>query len=159
DLILENGYESVRKLGTSINVFYIYVLSISEPNADVLLAINELYKASVFKKFVTSRPYTTTIRRIDSSYLPSIKAITLLSLVVRILSSFLYFVKYNSALKPKHGDVIIISSSSTEQLEQTLEGLDHGPLPAEVVEKIDSVWETIKHVAPLDNFADGMKPS
>ena len=66
------------------------------------------------------------------------------------------WVKYNSALKAENGDGIIVGVSSLKQLKQTLEGLDRGPLPAQVVEKIDALWETIKHVAPLDNYADGV---
>ncbi|CAD0091772.1 unnamed protein product [Aureobasidium vineae] len=69
------------------------------------------------------------------------------------------WVKFNSALKPEHGDGVIVGSSSLKQLEQTLDGLDRGPLPDEVVEKIDAMWETIKHVAPLDNYADGVNAS
>lgn len=241
DLILENGHESARKLGTSINVFYIHAPSASEPNADVLSAINELYKAGVFKKFGLSNfaasdvqavydyceknglvlptvyqgNYSPVARRQDTELLPTLRKLgisfyaysplaggfltkskqevldgkgrfglegigaiynnmysrpLLLDALARWeriateagvpRAELAYrWVKYNSALKPEHGDAVIVGSSSTEQLEQTLEGLDHGPLPAEVVEKIDSVWETIKHVAPLDNFADGMKPS
>lgn len=69
------------------------------------------------------------------------------------------WVKYNSPLSPEHGDGIIVGTSSLKQLEQTLEGLNRGPLPAQVVEKIDAMWETVKHVAPLDNYADGgIKP-
>ena len=65
------------------------------------------------------------------------------------------WVKYNSALKPEHGDALIVGASSLSQLEETLEGLKRGPLSADVVAKIDDLWETIKHVAPLDNYADG----
>ena len=67
------------------------------------------------------------------------------------------WVKYNSALKSEYGDGVIVGVSSLKQLKQTLEGLDHGPLPAQVVEKIDAMWETIKHEAPLDNYADGIR--
>lgn len=62
------------------------------------------------------------------------------------------WVKYNSPLKSEQGDAIIVGASSLDQLKQTLQGLSAGPLPDEIVKKIDGVWETIKHEAPLDNF-------
>lgn len=62
------------------------------------------------------------------------------------------WVKYNSALKPEHGDAIIIGSSSAKQLKQTLDAVKKGPLSDKAVKRIDHFWETIKHAAPLDNF-------
>lgn len=62
------------------------------------------------------------------------------------------WVKYNSSLKPEHDDAIIVGASSLDQLKQTLQGVNAGPLSADVVKKIDQVWETIKHEAPLDNY-------
>lgn len=62
------------------------------------------------------------------------------------------WVKYDSPLKNELGDAIIVGASSLEQLEQTLKGVNAGPLHPEIVKKIDGVWDTIKHEAPLDNF-------
>ena len=62
------------------------------------------------------------------------------------------WVRYNSPLKPEHGDAIIVGASRLEQLEQTMEGLKAGPLPDEAVKRIDHVWTTIEHEAPLDNY-------
>ncbi|OAL30855.1 hypothetical protein AYO20_08548 [Fonsecaea nubica] len=62
------------------------------------------------------------------------------------------WVTYNSPLKPEHGDAIIVGASSVEQLDQTLTGLEKGPLSSKATEGIDKVWEEIKHEAPLDNF-------
>jgi hypothetical protein len=42
------------------------------------------------------------------------------------------------------------------QFEQTMEGLKAGPLPDEAVERIDHVWKTIEHEAPLDNYNDNL---
>ncbi|EMC93365.1 hypothetical protein BAUCODRAFT_26667 [Baudoinia panamericana UAMH 10762] len=64
------------------------------------------------------------------------------------------WVKYNSPLKAEHGDAIIFGASSYEQLEQTLQGLNNGPLSDKAVKAIDGVWETIAHEAPLDNYHD-----
>lgn len=62
------------------------------------------------------------------------------------------WVAYNSPLKPEYGDALIVGASSLKQLEQTLEGLKAGPLPEEAVKRIDHVWTTIEHEAPLDNY-------
>ncbi|TFA98432.1 Aflatoxin B1 aldehyde reductase member 3 [Trichoderma ghanense] len=59
---------------------------------------------------------------------------------------------YHSALKEHLGDGIVLGASKISQLQQTVAGLDNGPLPEEVVKKIDSVWELVKDEAPTDNF-------
>jgi len=62
------------------------------------------------------------------------------------------WVKYNSPLKPEHGDAIIIGASSSKQLKETLDSINKGPLSEKAVKAVDQVWETIKHEAPLDNY-------
>ena len=63
------------------------------------------------------------------------------------------WVTYNSPLKKEQGDAIVVGASTVEQLEQTLKGIQHGPLSRKACEGIDMVWEEIKHEAPLDNFS------
>ncbi|KIW06808.1 uncharacterized protein PV09_02488 [Verruconis gallopava] len=62
------------------------------------------------------------------------------------------WVNYHSYLKPEYGDAIIIGSRNTQQLVETVQGLKKGPLSDGVVEKIEKIWEKVKHEAPLDNF-------
>ena len=62
------------------------------------------------------------------------------------------WVTYNSPLKKAQGDAIIVGASTVEQLEQTLKGIENGPLSKKAVEAIDRIWSEIKHEAPLDNF-------
>ena len=62
------------------------------------------------------------------------------------------WVSYNSPLDPKYGDAIIVGASSLQQLEQTLDGLKNGKLPESAAKRIDHVWKTIEHEAPLDNY-------
>jgi aflatoxin B1 aldehyde reductase len=62
------------------------------------------------------------------------------------------WVAYNSPLKPSNGDALIVGASSHKQLEQTLVGLEKGPLPESAVKAIDEIWEVIKNDAPIDNF-------
>jgi len=62
------------------------------------------------------------------------------------------WVSYNSPLDPKYGDAIIVGASSLEQLSQTLDGLKNGPLPEAAAKRIDHVWKTVQHEAPLDNY-------
>jgi aflatoxin B1 aldehyde reductase len=60
----------------------------------------------------------------------------------------LRWVKYHSALKPELGDAMIVGASSPAQLESTMKGLAAGPLPKEVVEAVDGVWESAMETAP-----------
>ncbi|MCJ1285308.1 hypothetical protein MMC26_004648 [Xylographa opegraphella] len=62
------------------------------------------------------------------------------------------WVTFNSILRPEYGDGIILGGSRPAQLEQTLQALHEGPLKPEIAKKIDSVWEAVKHEAPIDNF-------
>ena len=62
------------------------------------------------------------------------------------------WVAHNSALKAVSGDAVIVGASSCEQLEQTLSGIEKGPLSERAVKAIDEIWGKIKHEAPLDNF-------
>ncbi|OCT49647.1 Aflatoxin B1 aldehyde reductase member 4 [Cladophialophora carrionii] len=62
------------------------------------------------------------------------------------------WVTYHSPLKKEQGDAIIVGASSTEQLEQSLTGIEKGPLSSKAAEGIDKVWDQVKHEAPLDNF-------
>ena len=62
------------------------------------------------------------------------------------------WVTFNSPLKKANGDAIIIGASSHKQLDQTLTGLEKGPLPESAVKGIDEIWETVKADAPMDNF-------
>lgn len=237
DVIIKNGHESSKKLG-AIDVFYIHSPSQNEPNAEVLSAVNELYKAGIFKRFGLSnfvasdvqavydhcetnglvKPtvyqgnYSPVARRQDTELLPTLRKLGIsfyaysplaggfltktkqevldgkgrfgLEMIGQIYSNMYArpqlldslvewekiaseagipraelayrWVKYNSALKPEHGDGIIVGASSLKQLEQTLEGLSHGPLSTQIVTKIDAMWETIAAYAPLDNYQDGI---
>ncbi|KAF2226544.1 aldehyde reductase [Elsinoe ampelina] len=62
------------------------------------------------------------------------------------------WVRFNSPLKPEYGDAIIIGGRTIDQVTQTLAGLNNGPLPDSALKRIDAVWDTIKHEAPLDNY-------
>lgn len=62
------------------------------------------------------------------------------------------WLKHHSMLHPKHGDAILMGASTVEQVAQTLQCLDDGPLPAEVVQVIDKIWERVKGESPLDRY-------
>lgn len=62
------------------------------------------------------------------------------------------WVTYNSPLSPDHGDGIIIGARNLEQLQETLTSVNNGPLSQNAVKRIDEVWKTIEHEAPLDNY-------
>ena len=58
---------------------------------------------------------------------------------------------YHSALTEEDG--IILGASKVEQLEETVKGLEKGPLPEGVVERIEGVWKYVEEDAPRDNFS------
>lgn len=62
------------------------------------------------------------------------------------------WVTYNSPLKREYGDAIIFGGSSLEQVKETLVSVNNGPLSEKAVKRIDQVWKTIEHEAPLDNY-------
>ncbi|OCL05479.1 Aldo/keto reductase [Glonium stellatum] len=59
---------------------------------------------------------------------------------------------FNSALKNEYGDAVIVGASSLKQADQTLQALKAGPLSEDACRRIDAMWKTIEHDAPLDNF-------
>ncbi|KAK3686807.1 hypothetical protein LTR37_019440 [Vermiconidia calcicola] len=62
------------------------------------------------------------------------------------------WVTFNSPLKRENGDAIIFGASSFKQLDETLKYVTAGPLSENAVKRIDEVWKTIEHEAPLDNY-------
>ncbi|KAM6476446.1 Aldehyde reductase AKR7 [Trichoderma simmonsii] len=62
------------------------------------------------------------------------------------------WVAYHSVLKEHLGDGIVLGASRIAQLEQTVAGLNNGPLPESVVKTIEEVWELVKDESPMDNY-------
>ncbi|KAL6817479.1 Aldo/keto reductase [Trichoderma camerunense] len=62
------------------------------------------------------------------------------------------WVAYHSVLKEHLGDGIVLGASRITQLEQTVAGLNNGPLPDSVVKTIEEVWELVKDESPMDNY-------
>ncbi|KAM0263748.1 hypothetical protein ACHAQJ_001063 [Trichoderma viride] len=62
------------------------------------------------------------------------------------------WVAYHSILKEHLGDGIVLGASRITQLQQTVEGLNNGPLPDSVVETIEEIWQLVKDESPMDNF-------
>ncbi|KAF2179883.1 aldehyde reductase [Zopfia rhizophila CBS 207.26] len=62
------------------------------------------------------------------------------------------WVAYHSFVKEELGDGVIFGASSLEQIEQTVQGLRKGPLSADAVKRIEAVWRSIEHEAPVDNW-------
>lgn len=62
------------------------------------------------------------------------------------------WVKYHSCIDAAQGDCIIMGASTVDQVRETLECLNDGPLPSAVVQMIDGIWETVKDEAPFDNY-------
>lgn len=59
---------------------------------------------------------------------------------------------FHSSLSAKEGDAIIVGGKNPEQIADTLHALKEGPLPDDVVLKIDEIWSDIKNEAPVNNY-------
>lgn len=59
----------------------------------------------------------------------------------------LSWIAHHSQLKAEHGDAVILGASKLEQLEENLLALNCPPLPQEVVEAADVLWQGIKPTA------------
>ena len=62
------------------------------------------------------------------------------------------WVAHHSLLDNSYRDGLVFSGSSEEQVRQTIAGLNRGPLPDEIAQRINNVWELVKEEAPLDHF-------
>lgn len=60
---------------------------------------------------------------------------------------------HNSILDAGKGDAVIIGASSLEQARATVAAIRRGPLSAAAQEKIQGVWESVKHDAFRDNIS------
>lgn len=58
---------------------------------------------------------------------------------------------YHSALKPEHGDAVVIGVSKAEQLTQNLDFAEAGPLSASLAQKFEDVWTSAKSDAPTNH--------
>lgn len=59
------------------------------------------------------------------------------------------WVAYHSAMKKDLGDALIIGASSLQQLEETLTGVEKGPLSETAQAGIDDVWQDLKDEPPM----------
>jgi aflatoxin B1 aldehyde reductase len=55
---------------------------------------------------------------------------------------------FHSALDGKYGDGVIFAVSKMEQLHNTLDALEAGPLPAELAEALDAVYGSLGGAGP-----------
>ena len=55
----------------------------------------------------------------------------------------LRWVLYHSALKAGFGDAVVLSARNVEQLEQTLKACEGGPLPEDMVDLVEQIWEMV----------------
>ncbi|TKY90956.1 hypothetical protein EX895_000954 [Sporisorium graminicola] len=60
----------------------------------------------------------------------------------------LRWMMHHSQLKREAGDAVIIGASSKNHIDANLVDFEKGPLPQQVVDKVDEAWEIIKPQAP-----------
>lgn len=61
------------------------------------------------------------------------------------------WVMYHGALQDDK-DALLFGASSINQIEQTMQGFKKGKLSEEAIKGIDSIWESVKKVSPVNNF-------
>jgi aflatoxin B1 aldehyde reductase len=59
----------------------------------------------------------------------------------------LRWASHHSLLRSDCGDAIMIGASSADQLQQSLESLEKGPLPEEMVKAFEDGWALVKSTA------------
>lgn len=64
----------------------------------------------------------------------------------------LRWVAFHSSLDGKYGDGLVFSVSSNEQLQETLDFLEAGPLPDEVAKAISELSAAYGDKAPVHHF-------
>lgn len=62
------------------------------------------------------------------------------------------WIGYHSQIKKELGDAVIFGSSSLKQIDETTASLQRGPLSDEAVQRIEQIWKSLEHEAPIDNF-------
>ena len=55
------------------------------------------------------------------------------------------WIAYHSALGRENGDALIVGTSSHEQLEETLTGIEKGPLSDAACAAVNDIWESVKN--------------
>lgn len=60
--------------------------------------------------------------------------------------------RFHSALDGAKGDTLIVGATKPEQLEETLEILEKGPLEPDVVDKLQEMWEKVNDEAPHHDY-------
>jgi aflatoxin B1 aldehyde reductase len=59
---------------------------------------------------------------------------------------------YHSKLQGDHGDGVVLGARKKEQLKETVEAIQKGPLSDSAAKKTDEIWQSVKADAWLDNF-------
>lgn len=119
---------------------------------DLIIFFSGRYKdknaeAEPNSRFDTSLPVATVVRRLYFSD----KAFGALDIISKAAEAqgltmgetALRWINWHSALKPEHGDAIIIGASSTKHIEENLANLEKGPLPDSVVKAIEEAWKIV----------------
>jgi aflatoxin B1 aldehyde reductase len=65
----------------------------------------------------------------------------------------LRWIAWHSELDPEKGDAIIVGASTTEQLEENLQILEHGLLPPELVDELRDTTDHLRDRFPRPSFA------
>ncbi|KAL7926752.1 NADP-dependent oxidoreductase domain-containing protein [Trichoderma austrokoningii] len=67
------------------------------------------------------------------------------------------WVRHHSILSKETGDEVIIGASTSDQLADTMKELEGGPLEPWIAQRMEELWDMVKHEAPVDNLKSFQK--
>jgi aflatoxin B1 aldehyde reductase len=72
-----------------------------------------------------------------------------------MVGATLRWMEHHSQLQPSAGDALIVGCSSTEQLQQSIEGMQGGPLPEGVLQAFEQAYGLVKGAQPYYSRVGG----
>lgn len=128
---------TLRRLGIG---FYAYGPSAGGFLCKTAAEATEMAKA-IGTVSATCRPYICNAKFLEAlqrwNFIAEAEGVSSAELAYR-------WVAYHSALDRDKGDAVIIGTSSPEQLKDTLDCVDKGPLSANAFESIQKIWESVQ---------------
>ncbi|KAH7124974.1 NADP-dependent oxidoreductase domain-containing protein [Dactylonectria estremocensis] len=141
-------------------------LGISNFTKDQVL---DIYNAAKSKDYVLPAVYQSSysliVRRNETELSPTLKELGFSLQAYSPMGNgflakrpeYIEQVRFHSVLDSSLRDKMIISSATTEQVEESVVELGKGPLEPWVVKRIDEPWEIVKDHAPVDTLGSARK--
>lgn len=130
-------FPTLRKLGIA---FYAFGPSAGGFLGKTVAQAEEMGKNGMSAVSATCKPYLRVPKYLDAlaqwNALADKEGVSAAEMAYRWMA-------HHSALDGEQGDAVIIGTSSPEQLEETLTGIEKGPLSDEACDGIQKIWESV----------------